>query len=211
MHGTKRLDPHIDWNYPAPRTGGLGKLLDHFCGPGATRAEIILQFIFAFGGAALVFFYIRTVSHLSTLQITVAVYLAFDLCGGIATNATSSGKRWWHGAEKQTLRRRMKFLVPHFYMPLLVSIFFLEGRFAFTFFFVSYIYLLIAATVALKAPLYLRRVLLYIFFTGGIFIAIFYLILPEEMYWFLPLFYFKLLISCMGYEEPYRPERERCH
>lgn len=36
----------------------------------------------------------------SLFQYAIAVILVFDIVGGIATNATSTAKRWYHRAER---------------------------------------------------------------------------------------------------------------
>jgi hypothetical protein len=86
----------INWNVPPPRRGLIGAL-DKFVGPGATRAELLLQFAVAIVAAVAAPVYAsRVVEGWSWLQYGVCCALAFDTAGGIVTNATSSAKRWYH-------------------------------------------------------------------------------------------------------------------
>ncbi|NEP44590.1 MAG: hypothetical protein F6K35_37415, partial [Okeania sp. SIO2H7] len=82
----------IEWTYPEPRN-----LADRFIGPGATRGELLLQLI----PPVLMALALPLVAKLGDWgwnfwQMLIAAILAFDLLGGVITNATSSAKRWYH-------------------------------------------------------------------------------------------------------------------
>jgi hypothetical protein len=86
------------WDYPEPRAGWRGEF-DRFIGPGTTRAELALDLGFAvLGAGAMLVYALTSFPQWSIIQIGVAVLLAFDISGGVVTNATSSAKRWYHRA-----------------------------------------------------------------------------------------------------------------
>ncbi len=201
MTGTQKDDTVINWAYPRPR-----HILDHLVGPGATKAELALQFGFALLGAISIFLY----HHFAMLgwnpfQVAVAVWLAFDICGGIATNATGAAKRWWH-RKGRGFKEQLLFGLAHFYMPLLVNLAFFPGDYSF--FLVVYSYFALAVFVLLMSPLYLRRTVGFILYSVSLLLS-FVVVLPHGMQWFIPFFFLKLLLSLLMREEPYRPLSEK--
>ncbi|MFQ6091172.1 MAG: hypothetical protein ACE5OR_00565 [bacterium] len=196
-----------NWSYPQPRTGFTG-FIDRLVGPGATKAELIIQFSFALcAGLAMLTYALIAKLPWTGWQIAVASYLAFDICGGIATNATSSAKRWWHREEPRHLKNHAIFITAHFYMPLLITLAFFPRDW--TFFVVTYGYLLIAAAIIVTSPLYLRRPVAFILYTGAIIMNGFFIEPVHGLEWFIPFFYLKLLMSHLVREEPYRPAWEQ--
>jgi hypothetical protein len=194
----------IDWNYPSPRTGFAG-FIDRLVGPGATRAELWIQFGFAVLAGLFIIVY-SVVGDLgwSVWQTIVAGYLAFDICGGIATNATSSAKRWWHREERRTLRADMRFIIPHIYMPLLIMLAFMPGRWDFVF--IVYGYLIVGALIISRTQLYLRRPVSVIMYSIAIFGSmVLFSSSVRGVEWFIPLLFLKLFVSHLNFEEPYRP------
>ncbi|MEM9457387.1 MAG: hypothetical protein AAGF11_24620 [Myxococcota bacterium] len=192
----------INWNYPPPRTGVFG-LLDRFVGPGATRVELALQF-----GAPLVAM-IAAALHGATvapdwgvLQYIVSVVLAFDILGGIITNATSSAKRWYHRPGR-TARDHLGFVIVHLVHLSVVSWVFEGGQLGWAI--TPGGYLLVAAAIIVGVPRYLQRPVAYTSMGGGLLLAIYAVPAPLGLEWFLPLFYLKLLVSHLPVEEPYRP------
>ena len=108
------------WEYPEPRTGWRGEF-DRFMGPGATRAELALELGFAvLGGAAMLIYALTSFPLWSIIQIGVAVLLAFDIAGGVVTNATSSAKRWYHRAG-QGARQHLQFVALHIVHVIIVA------------------------------------------------------------------------------------------
>jgi len=199
---------HINWEYPKPRSKGFGGFIDKLVGPGATTAELWIQFGFAVAaGLTVLFFGLQPEASWTGWQVVVASYLAFDICGGIGTNATSSAKRWWHRKERRHFKNDMKFILPHFYMPLMITLAFFPGDWAF--FFIIYGYLIFGAVTMAKLPLYLRRPVAMVLYTGALLMNAYLFEMPLLIAWFIPLIYLKLFIAHLLREEPYRPEFER--
>ncbi len=203
MHNSdQRVEPTIQWDYPEPKSA-----LDRFVGPGATRAELALQFIPA-GLAAMAWVGIAILQQWgwSVLQLVLAGILMVDMVGGVATNATSSAKRWYH-RPGQGVGAHLGFTAVHAVQPLVVTLLFDRGNWAFLV--GSYGYLMVAALTILLCPLYLRRPLAGSLLVGGFFLALYVLPVPSHFEWFLPVYYTKLLMSHLLREEPYRPDLER--
>ena len=194
---------HIDWNYPEPRKGYSG-VLDRFVGPGATRAELTLQFALPLAAAVFVLGIAATeAADWTVLQLVVAGFMAFDLVGGIFTNATSSAKRWYH-RPGQTRKDHIGFIAIHLLHLSIVSWVFLGWNWQWVAVTGSY---LVAATIAiLGMPLYLQRPVSLSVFAGALLLGHYGVTSPIGLEWFLPLFYLKLLVSHLPKEEPYRPQ-----
>lgn len=192
----------IQWEYPEPRTGFDG-VLDRFIGPGATRAEIALQISFPIITTVLILFHAATANlGWNALQYIVAAILALDMAGGIVTNATSAAKRWYHRKE-QGLRQHLIFIAVH-----AVQIFLVAWQFRaldWAYFVVIYAYLLGAAYLILRVPLYLQRPLAFGFAALGILVGLYGFTATVGMEWFLPFLFLKLLLSHLIHEEPYAP------
>lgn len=191
----------INWDYPPPQNA-----LDRFVGPGATRAELLLQFV----PTLVITLGLIAVAIISEwgwtpAQLIVAGILTLDMVGGVITNATSTGKRWYHRAG-QGFRQHMLFVLIHIAQPTLVVLFFDPGNW--TFVAGSYGYLVLASLLILLTPLYLQRPLAGLLLLGGFSLSLYVLPVPQHFEWFLPVFYTKLLSSHLLREEPYRPETE---
>ncbi|NJL92431.1 MAG: hypothetical protein HC915_01280 [Anaerolineae bacterium] len=191
----------IRWAYPSPQNA-----LDRFIGPGATRAEVLLQFLptlaitLVFLGAAILDGW-----GWSPLQLGVAGLLTLDLVGGVITNATSSAKRWYHRAGEGK-RQHCLFVSIHIAQLTLLMAVFDPGNW--TFVLGAYGYLLLAAWLIVRAPLYLQRPLAGLLLVISFFLSLAVLPVPPHFAWFLPVFYTKLLSSHLLREEPYRPAWE---
>jgi hypothetical protein len=190
----------IEWDYPHPKNG-----LDRFAGPGATRAEILLQFGGAFAAIVAVVLgsYFSEVSW-SALQVIVAAVLAMDVVGGIITNATGAGKRWYHRSG-QGARQHLGFVLLHIVQPLIV--FFVFDSVGWSFVAGGFGFLLLSAVIVLVTPLYLQRPMAGALIAVGITLSLYLFPAPTGMEWFLPLYYVKLLSSHLLREEPYRPRK----
>ncbi len=194
----------IEWDYPQPKNG-----LDRFAGPGATRAEVVLQF----GGAVLAIvtvvlgWYFSKVSW-GALQVAVAALLAMDVVGGIITNATGAGKRWYHRSGQGT-RHHLGFVLLHIVQPLII--FFVFDSVSWTFVAGGFGFLFLAALIVVVTPLYLQRPVAGALIAVGITLSLYLFPTPAGMEWFLPLYYVKLLSSHLLREEPYRPSRGEKH
>lgn len=192
----------ISWQPPEPRLG-LAGYWDRFVGPGATRAELWLMTLPALVAAVAAPLLGRAAElNWSLWQMLLIAVLAFDLVGGVVTNATTAAKRWYH-RPGQGFRDHFGFVVVHFIHPLLVGWLFLDGDWGYTA--VAYGYLLLAALLILKAPLYLQRPLALLLYLSGLLLAFYLLPAPPGLEWFLPVFYLKLLVSHLLKEAPFPP------
>jgi hypothetical protein len=195
----------INWNFPPPRVGFAGAV-DKFIGPGATRAEKALQTAFTVSAAIAAPLYAsQRVGHWTLLQYMVCALLAFDVTGGIITNATSSAKRWYH-RPGQGFKQHFGFVSLHLAHLFIVAWLYLNADEVW--FLVSGGYLLLSAAIILVVPLYLQRPTAVIVYACGLLIALYLLSKPVGLEWFLPLFYLKVLVSHLPTEEPYRPAKE---
>ncbi|MBW7882141.1 MAG: hypothetical protein H3C34_05800 [Caldilineaceae bacterium] len=196
------MKPIIQWEYPQPRAG-LAGALDRLLGPGMTLAEIVVLGLFV--GLATVALPVYVFSKglgWTPLQLFIGTYLAFDLSGGIVANASSTTKRWYHRAG-QGYRDHLGFVAVHLVYILAVTWILRAGDWLY--FAVLSVYLLVAATIVLKMPLYLQRPVAL-----GLFVIVllldFYAWIPTPgLEWFVPFLFLKLLVSHILREEPYRP------
>ncbi|MEM9304279.1 MAG: hypothetical protein AAGE01_19360 [Pseudomonadota bacterium] len=188
---------------PAPRSGWGGQL-DRLIGPGATRSEIALQFIPPAIAAAATLIHARSLPVAwSAVQLGLLAFLAFDLVGGVITNATSAAKRWFH-RPGQEWQQHLGFVGMHVVHLAVVAWLFRAGDGAF--FIGTSVFLLGATALILISPLYLQRpVALGLF--SLVLLGNTYLLAPTPgLEWFLPLFFLKLLVSHLLYETAYRPD-----
>jgi hypothetical protein len=195
----------IDWKAPPPRSG-LAGALDRFVGPGATSAELALQFVLpTFATIAAPLYASLAVEGWTWLQHVVCCALAFDTVGGVVTNATSSAKRWYHRAG-QGFRQYAGFVCIHLLHLLVVAWLYLA--FDVAWFVIAGGYLLCSAAVELSVPQHLQRPVALAVYACALLIPIYVLRQPAGLEWFLPLFYLKLLVSHLPKEEPYRPSQD---
>lgn len=202
----RRPEPHpspvrhapIDWRIPAPRGA-----LDRFVGPGATRAELAIQFAptGAIAGAWLLHAH-ATGAAWSPLQTIVAALIALDMVGGVITNATGAAKRWYH-RPGQRARHHLGFVALHAVQPLVVVALFEPHDVAFAW--GTFGLALVGALVVLAAPPYLQRPVAGAALATGLVVGSSVLSPPSHFEWFLPVFLVKLLWSHLVREEPYRP------
>jgi hypothetical protein len=197
------VNPNIDWNYPPPRPGWR-KEIDTFIGPGVTRAELILEWIVSLaGGLGMLAYAFNQPLGWTGWQIALAVLLAFDLAGGVVTNATSSAKRWYHRAG-QGLRQHITFIAVHGVHLALVASLFRDGNWAWAVGWFAF--LMAASALILLLPLYLQRPAAFSIFGLGLLLSIYVDSPISGLEWFIPVFLLKLLLSHLLREEPYRPE-----
>lgn len=195
----------IQWQAPEPRTG-LAGLMDKFIGPGATRAELILQFLFPLLAAAAAAVYAhQSGATWSALHYTVAVILALDMVGGVITNATAAAKRWYH-RQGQDMNHHMQFVSAHFLHLVVVAWLFVDGGLLWGI--ISGVYLLAAAGAILTVPLYLQRPVALTTYAGALLLSIYFLQQPLGLEWFLPLFFLKLLVSHLPKEAPFQSPQQ---
>lgn len=191
-----------NWNYPPPRSGWLGEF-DKFIGPGADRAEFWLQLIPSLLAGALAAYYgVTQQTDWSAAKIIVSGLFAFDLTGGIITNATAPAKRWYHRAG-QGFAQHFAFTAVHLLHLFLVA--WLFRSMDWNFLLIASAYLLGAACIILLVPLYLQRPVAMLLLALSFLLNIYFLAPTVGLEWFLPFFYLKLLVSHLVHEEPYRP------
>jgi hypothetical protein len=195
----------INWQYPPPR-GGLKGMLDKFIGPGATNAELWLQFtppvIAAIAAPA---YAVVCNCGWTPLQLVISGLIALDVIGGIITNATSSAKRWYH-RDGQGISQHLSFTGFH-----LIHIFIVSWLFRgldWSFFIVFSCYLMATAIVIVSVPRYLQRPVSLLLYAVVLLINMYGITPTFGLEWFVPLFFLKLLVSHLPMEEPYRPEGE---
>jgi hypothetical protein len=191
----------IEWEYPEPRRGLFGAW-DTFIGPGATVGENVLIVSVAISAAVLVPAY-AIAAHIgwSGLQLAIAALMALDLAGGVVANATSATKRWYF-RKGQGFWQHMGFTALHIY-PFVVAWAFLNNDWSYAI--IVYGYLILAAAVILKTPLYLQRPVALTLFMGGLIMSIYVLAPLPGLEWFVPVLYLKMIIGHLVREEPYRP------
>ncbi|NES80973.1 MAG: hypothetical protein F6K10_05960 [Moorea sp. SIO2B7] len=194
------MNKKSDWSYPEPRTGLFGQW-DKFVGPGATLTEQMISLVPAVF-AALCITYYSYVSNLgwSLMQHIVAAIIAFDIVGGITTNATSSAKRWYHRSG-QTAINHLGFVSIHILQIFLVS--WLFRNLDIPYIIGVYLYLLFAASGILYVPLRIQRSVALLLVCGAILISEYVYSPTPGFEWFIPLLFIKLLVSHLTMEEPY--------
>lgn len=190
----------ITQNISVPRSGWMG-MIDRFIGPGATPAELWLQFLPAVIAAIAAPIYALTLSHSWTgLQFGLIALLGFDCVGGIITNATTSAKRWYHRSG-QGWKQHMFFVASHTIHISFVALLFRESDWGF--FVIVSAYLLIASIAILRSPLYLQPPVALGFYSLAL-LGNCYLLSPTlALEWFLPFLMLKLLVSHLLAEIPY--------
>lgn len=196
------MNTKINWNYPQPRAG-LAGALDRFFGPGTTPAEAWLEGAFSVAaGAALPIYALLKGLEWTPIQYLIAALLAFDIVGGIVTNAASSAKRWYH-RQGQGFRAHYGFVAFHVVYVLLVAWLFRSMDWGF--FGAVSLYLLGTAYLVLKMPLYLQRPLALGLLAGSFLLGTYVLSPTRGLEWFVPFLVLKLVVSHLLREEPYRP------
>lgn len=179
-----------------PRAGIL-RHWDTLIGPGATPAEQALILGVTLAATALVALYALAQGVSWTIWgWLAALLLALDLFGGVVANGTHAARRWYH-RPGQTRRDHFVFVAVHLAQIAIFGIAFLPGDWMFVG--VSYAYLLIAAIIALNVPEMLVRPITYALYVGALLLTLYVLTpAPPGMEWFLPILYFKLIVSHLG-------------
>ncbi|NCJ06323.1 hypothetical protein GS597_07315 [Synechococcales cyanobacterium C] len=175
-----------------PRSG-WGGWLDRFAGPGATSAELGLQFLPAVAALVAAPVYALTLPIPWTgLQLGLMALLGLDLMGGVLTNATVSAKRWYH-RPSQGWQQHLGFVALHVVHIGVIAGLFRGGDWAFLGLVAGY--LLLAATMIVFSPRQLQRsVALGLF--GVVLLGDRYWLTPTPgLEWFLPFFFLKILVG----------------
>lgn len=148
----------------------------------------------------------------SLWQVLVAFLLAFDISGGLVSNALNSCKRFYHTPPKQeegTLGRLLKrpafFAIFHIH-PLLVAFLFGDGKVQFGW--VWYLLFLTSVVLVLRTPLYLKRPVSMLLILLS-FLVNLYMVEPIPGFeWLMPLLFIKIIYGHLVREEPYRKTEE---
>ena len=178
-------------------------VLARFVGPDATAAELWMQFTFAIAAAvALLVSSLLQDWSWSPAQVAVAAFLAFDIAGGIVTNATSAGKRWYHRPGR-TRSQHFQFVALHGCHLGVVALAFYPAANQLAL--LGYAYLLASAALQLAAPVYLRRPIAALQTAVSILVALYVLEAPLHLEWLFPGLALKLLTSYLPYEKPLLP------
>lgn len=194
---------NVDWTPPPPREGLAGEW-DKLIGPGATRAEQWLIVMPALIAPLLLLIHILSTDlDWSIVQIIVGAVLALDVTGGIIANATTAAKRWYHRPGQGT-RQHLTFIALHGVHLLLVAWFF-SGQ-DWLYFAIYFAYLLLAAWLIMRAPLYLRRSAALLGVSLALLLNAYLLPAVAGMEWFIPFLFLKLLLSHLLPEAPYTPD-----
>ena len=194
---------HISWDLPAFRPGFWG-VIDKFIGPGATRAEKNIQLFLPFlssAGVVAVGFYSEF--DWSVVQYLIIALLAGDMVGGVVTNATSAAKRWVF-REGEGFREHITFVAIHLVQIVIFSWVF-QGL---DLIWIAGVYglLMTSSVIILKAPLYMQRPVAASLYMVALLSSLSIFDAPAHLEWFLPILFYKLLISHLLREEPYQPE-----
>ncbi|MBK7894259.1 MAG: hypothetical protein IPJ90_05120 [Anaerolineaceae bacterium] len=195
----------IEWTPPEPRPG-LAGAWDKFIGPGATDAELWLQLVGMVGLTAvltLINLNQRSDLNWSGWQWLVFLLFAFDLSGGIVTNATATAKRWYHRAG-QRFMDHFGFVAVHGLHLAAIAWLFRDGDWLY--FAVYYGWLLVGTAVLLRTPLYLQRPLALLLYSSTLLLNISLLQPTSGLAWFIPFFFLKLLVAHLLPEAPFTPE-----
>lgn len=177
---------------PSPRPGWKG-WLDRLTGPGATSAELLLQFVPSVVAAIAAPMYALTLAiDWTPWQLGAIALFGFDIVGGVLTNATATAKRWYH-RPGQGWPQHLAFVSVHLIHIFIVAQLFRDGDWVFFLGISSY--LLAASALILQSPIYLQRpVALGLY--GLALLGDRYLFAPTPgLEWFLPLFFLKILVS----------------
>jgi hypothetical protein len=185
---------------PTPRPG-FGGLIDRLAGPGATPAELALQFGVAFAAAAGAGVWYALTSGGRWWMIAIAVLLGFDLGGGVVTNATASAKRWFH-RDGQGFAQHLGFIAVHVLHLAVIAFVVLPA--SWHYFLAASGMLLGGAVIILLAPSALIRPVALALFAVVLVVHRGVLPIPPGFEWFTPVFFLKLFVSHLVPEEAAR-------
>lgn len=195
----------VDWNY-------AGKP-DFLFGTGATRMEkgLVLSSS-ALGILLYAFFYFSHHLEWSWWQYIIAILIAMDVLGGLVANSLNSCKRFYHTPTKPEepwytpwLKNHLLFAILHVY-PILVSVIFGKGNYFYGIFW--YTWLVFAAFLIIKTPLYLQRPVAFLIITISLLLNFYFIPSVQGFEWLIPALYLKILYGYLVQEEPYRPVGE---
>jgi hypothetical protein len=191
---------NVEWNPPEPRPGLAGHW-DRFVGPGLHPAEfwLILLPTLAMTVGVPVYAYAQNLGW-TAVQYLLAASLAFDLTGGVITNAATPAKRWYH-RPGQGMKAHLGFTAVHGGHLLLIAWLFRGGDWLY--WGMTYGYLLVTALFILRVGWRRQRPLAMLAWLGGLLLGLYAFTPTPGLEWFLPFFYAKLLVSHLVKEAPF--------
>lgn len=171
--------------------------LDRLIGPGASRGEIVLQAAVAFLG--LVFAVAVAPADWPVWKTVVAAVLAFDLAGGVVTTTTRPAKLWYH-RPGQGRAAHLGFVAAHVVHVAVVALVFRPGFDGIYFGAVTAV--LLAGAVAVEhASERLQRPVAATAWLMGLWLDLWLFTPTVGLAWFVPMFFFKLLVGHLLPEE----------
>ncbi len=197
-------EARIDWRYTNKP--------DLMIGVDATRAEKAITLVAGVGAPVLLWLLIWRHFPYPTWawwQWAVAIFIAFDIAGGVAANGLNAQKRATHSAVQPIDPGPLKAFKrwPWLFTALHVHPFVVVACFGGSWAEAAVLYLMPLTTVIAmrRLPLYLHRPLAFTVMTFAIPVAFYGLWAPVGMGWFGPLFVLKLVCCHAVREEPYAP------
>jgi len=171
-------------------TSLIRKLSQPLIGPNATKAELLISW----SGALLAFFTMLVYGYTlgwNMLQILVSSIFAFDIFGGVIVNSTTSGREYWHNADKTTFKQ-LSFLCLHLH-PFVVA--FIWPEYLFIEAFLLYLLVVLCSLTVMVTPKGLQRPVSLGLASMAIGLAIVFLQMPIGLMWLPPLYLIKLIAA----------------
>ncbi|SMO84052.1 hypothetical protein [Melghirimyces algeriensis] len=168
------------------------KAWSQLAGPESTRVENWINglWIILTAVAFLISLGIREIQW-SWVQLLIVILIFVDITGGVSVNASNSAKAWWH-RPSQTKKDHIYFVLIHI-QPFILALLFTEITWIQAT--VAYLFLLLASLIILSVPLFIQRLVAFIFYTLSLALIQYYLNTPPGLEWFYPLFYLKLFLA----------------
>ncbi len=191
----------IEWEYE-------GKT-DFSSGTGAYASEKILGLASSVVIPVVLLMHLRdTGMEWSVLQIVIAMLLAFDVSGGLVSNALNSCKRLYHTPPKPSegklgvlFKHPVIFSVLHIH-PLVAGWMYGNGNWGYGV--TWYVLFLASAAIVLITPLYLKRPVSMLLIMLSVLINLYGMDPIAGLEWLMPLLFIKIVYGHLVREEPYR-------
>lgn len=183
-----------------PRPGAAG-WIDRIAGPGATQAELALQFGAAGFAALLAPLYAAAVVGAGSpwWKYALCAVLAFDVVGGIVTSATVSGHRWFHRAQR-TRGDHVLFAALHgVHLAVVWGVYLNHAALWLP---ITFAMLLVGTAAIVWTPPYMQRPVSLLVYAVAVWVVAALPAWPAGMSWFLPLFYLKLFVAYLPCPPP---------
>jgi hypothetical protein len=195
----------LEWEGPPPRSGAKG-YWDLLVGPGAVPAEVHLWLAIATASAVLAVVYpLVAGAPWGWWQYLLAAVLAFDVCGGVAVNASTPAKRWYHRLGEGS-KAKAVFVAWHILHVAVVALLFHPAPFGYAVMFV--VVLALSTAAVLIVDLYIMRPVAMVATATGITVLAVGPGFTPWMEWFEPMLLVKLIAAYLVFEAPLRaPDR----